>query len=171
VRTRLYILKSGWKSESGAWRTAEKLKLVTTVSTALAGGYSAAAKQKLVRLDRRLQMPDDWAERFDKRTLKAVDIERTPYEVDHFPVPLAEHWVNSGHDQGDDQRRGHNVDKSNWRLITRRWNRSLQAGGYQFGQKPEVGTSFTSELADGGIPNAKRIDGRPFRDDKGNPIA
>lgn len=68
----------------------------------------------------------------------------------------------------DKARRDHCVDKSQWRLTTRPFNRAHQGDGAKYGHKLDIDPSFTSALADGGIKNAKRIDGRPFldKDDK-----
>ncbi|MGW1365299.1 hypothetical protein ACWCQP_49215 [Streptomyces chartreusis] len=84
---------------------------------------------------------------------------------------MAQHWTNIGYNTGDAERRNDTVDKLNWRLITHKKNVSLQAGGYHYHKQRDLGTSFTSELADGGIPNPKRIDGRPLLDEKERPIA
>ncbi|MFI0793993.1 hypothetical protein ACH4OY_15080 [Micromonospora rubida] len=170
VRTRLYVLGSGWKTSSTRWRTTEKTKLVTRVQQILAGGYTPSARNKLEALNDLRQLPDDALELFDKQELKTQHIAKTSYEVDHS-VPLAQHWKSDGHKQADAQRRAHCVNEGEWRLITTIWNRRLRAGGHQYGDQREVAPTFNSEIADGGIPNAKRIDGRPLLDENERPIA
>ncbi|MFF2327721.1 hypothetical protein ACFVUT_33925, partial [Streptomyces sp. NPDC058051] len=170
VRTRLYVLGSGWKTQSSAWGRKEKEGLANEVNDILSNGYTSAARNRLEDLDQRLKLPDNALSLFDKKELKSAHIKNELYDVDHHPVPLAQHWKSDGHDQGDKERREHNVEKDNWRLITRSWNRRLQAGGHQYGQQRDLGKSFTSEIADGGIPNAKRIDGRPLLDENERPI-
>ncbi|WP_051110536.1 phage tail protein [Longispora albida] len=169
VRTRLYVLGSGWKAASTNWRNAEKTKLVNNVTAILAGGYTPAARAKLVKLDKLHQLPENALARFDAKKFKASEVAATAYEVDHS-VPLAEHWKSDGHKISDDQRRAHCVDQNKWRLITKSVNASLQAGGHKFGQQRDLDPGFTSSLADGGVPNAKRIDGRPLLDDKDKPL-
>ncbi|MEL5958926.1 hypothetical protein AADR41_29885 [Streptomyces sp. CLV115] len=170
VRTRLYILGSGWKTQSNSWRQKEKQTLINDVADILSNGYTSAARNSLVDLDQRYKLPDGALPLFDEKKLRATHIKNTHYDVDHHPVPLAQHWKSDGHKDDDTARRDHNVEKNNWRLITRSWNRRLQAGGHQYGQQRDLGTSFTSEIADGGIPNAKRIDGRPLLDENERPI-
>ncbi|MFB6813043.1 hypothetical protein ACFCV8_00635, partial [Streptomyces sp. NPDC056347] len=170
VRTRLYVLGSGWKTKSNSWRKKEKETLVEDVTNILKNGYNPAARTSLEDLDQRYKLPNNALDLFDKKELKATHIKNTEYDVDHHPIPLAQHWKSDGHKQDDTARRDHNVEKNNWRLITRSWNRRLQAGGHQYGQQRDLGTSFTSEIADGGIPNAKRIDGRPLLDENERPI-
>jgi hypothetical protein len=170
VRTRLYVLGSGWKTSSTGWRATEKASLVQEVRQILAGGYTPAARAKLEDLDDAYKLPDGALERFDVKQLTENDIANTAYEVDH-ETPLAQHWVADGHKQADSQRRAHCVDQNKWRLITQVWNRRLRADGHQYGQQRQLEASFTSEIADGGIPNAKRIDGRPLLDQDERPIA
>ncbi|MER6912556.1 hypothetical protein ABT354_12875 [Streptomyces sp. NPDC000594] len=168
VRTRLYVLGSGWKSKSGSWRTAQKKAVAQAVGDALKLA-KPAGRAALVLLDVALQLPKDALLHFDQGKLKVSDITATAYHVDHKKA-LATQWKSDGHKQGDAERRAHNVDQTNWRLITAAHNTKLQAGGDQYGQQRELGTSFTSEIADGGAPGAKRIDGRPFVDKTGKPI-
>ncbi|MET7934187.1 HPC2 multi-domain protein [Streptomyces sp. NPDC005322] len=170
VRTRLYVLGSGWKSQSSAWRAKEKKTLVEIVRTALALGQTPKARAQLVKLDQRYKLPENALDLFDKGQFKAALVEQTAYDVDHHPMPLAQHWTNIGYNTGDIDRRNATVDTGNWRLITHKKNVSLQAGGYHYHKQRDLGKSFTSELADGGIPNAKRIDGRPLLDEKERPI-
>lgn len=169
VRTRLYVLKSQWKSKSSAWRTKEKKTVVDTVRTALASGQTPASRAKLVQLDKLYQLPDDALDLFDDGKLTVNHVTKTRYDVDHKRA-LAQHWKEAGYKSDDAERRGHTVNESNWRLITRSKNASLQAGGHHYHEQRDLGKSFTSELADGGIPNAKRIDGRPLLDEHERPI-
>ncbi|WP_405188231.1 hypothetical protein [Streptomyces anulatus] len=168
VRTRLYVLGSGWKTSSKKWRESEKAKLIKSVGAALASP-TPAARSRLERLERLDKLPEGALDLFDKGKLTVKEIERTKYDVDHR-IPLAQHWSTDGHGQGDEERREHCVDETEWRLITAKKNRSLQAGGYQFTRQRDLEKTFTSELADGGIPAAKRIDGHPLLDENERPI-
>ncbi|WP_347728662.1 hypothetical protein [Streptomyces sp. CAU 1734] len=162
VRTRLYVLGSGWQSKSRNWREKEKAALVKTVKAALEAPKPKGEAQ-LNRLDKKFKLPEGALDLFDKGKLRASHVETTAYEVDHSE-PLAEHWHRRGRASDDTERRNHCVDESKWDLITKSHNASKQAGGFQYSRSPELGKSFTSSLADGGVKNAKRIDGRSLLD-------
>jgi hypothetical protein len=170
VRERLYNYRSGWKASSTNWRNAKKKELVDTVKAILANGYTANAKKALEPLDRdKHQLPETWTADFSQGQLKAEHIAKTRHAVDHVE-PLASHWISKGRGLGDDVRRNHNVDESGWRLVTEKYNTSRKAEGDQFSENLTLKEKFTSDLADGGVPNAKRIDGRPLLDENGKPI-
>jgi hypothetical protein len=170
VRERLYNYGSGWKSKSKSWRERQKKDLVNKVKDILAKGHTPQAKAKLEPLDKALhQLPRTWSARFDRSQFTAGDVSKTSHQVDHA-IPLASHWIQAGHNTGDKPRRDHNVDESKWRLVTQAYNASRGAEGAQFGDQQELEDKFTSELADGGIRNAKRIDGKPLLDKDGKPI-
>ena len=93
------------------------------------------------------------------------------YAVDHEP-PLAAHWYGAGYDSGDNERRGiGNGTTSTLTLVTKVFNSIKGAGGYEFKQKPWVGPNFTNQDADGGAPGAHKIEGQPFIDANGKPLA
>lgn len=169
VRERLYNYKSGWKALSTNWRANKKKALVATVGAILAKGYTPQAKKGLESLDKMHQLPETWVTEFNNRKLKADDISKTKHVVDH-EEPLATHWLGKGRGSGDDVRRNHNVDQSGWRLVTEKYNTSRKADGDQFSDNLTLKHTFTSDLADGGVPNAKRIDGKPLLDKDGKPI-
>ncbi|SNY37927.1 hypothetical protein SAMN05421748_105160 [Paractinoplanes atraurantiacus] len=169
VRERLYNYRSGWKAMSTNWRAKEKKSLVDKVRAILLKGYTPQAKKEMVPLDKARQLPESWGTEFDQGTLKVDHVAKIKHVVDH-EEPLATHWLREGRGSGDDARRGHNVDISGWRLVTEKFNTSRKADGDQFSDNLELKDTFSSDIADGGIPNAKRIDGRPLLDENGKPI-
>lgn len=174
VRNRLYIRGTSWKSDSTPWRESKKSKIIESVREVLDRtrqdpSYKPTGRSVLEDLEDLDQLPAESLPRFDAGDLTVDMIEKEKYEVDHSE-PLAEHWVAAGHDQGDSGRRNLCMDESKWRLITKAKNASLQANGSHYADKPELGSSFTHEFADGGIRNAKRIDGRSLLDENGRPV-
>ena len=170
VRAKLYERGSGWATKSADKREVEKARLIANVDDILAGGYTKRARERIKWLLDRDKLPKNALDLFDAKKLTSKHVKNTDYAIDH-KVPLAQHWKQSGSKSGDSVRQEFCVRESNWNFITSSANSSYSGSGHQFGQKAYVETSFSSSYADGGIPNAKRIDGIPMLDDKGNPLA
>ncbi|XVV15526.1 hypothetical protein ACQP2X_14635 [Actinoplanes sp. CA-131856] len=169
VRERLYNYRSGWKALSTNWRAKKKKELVDRVRAILAKGYNLQVRKEMEPLERAGQLPENWTGLFDQRELKVGHIANTKHVVDHV-MPLATHWLDKGRGSGDDARRDHNVYIPGWRLVTEAVNASRKANGDEYNENLTLEDTFRSDIADGGIPNAKRIDGRPLLDENGKPI-
>lgn len=166
VRGKLYERGSGWGRKSKAKREELKKNLVENVKEILSGGYTERARERIKWLHDRDKLRDDALKLFDNKELTHRHVANTDYAIDH-KIPLAQHWKQSGSKSGDSVRQEFCVDPSNWNLITFSANSKYSGGGHQFGQKLYVEPSFSSSFADGGISNAKRIDGIPMRDEDG----
>ncbi|HKN52941.1 MAG TPA: hypothetical protein VJX66_10590 [Amycolatopsis sp.] len=170
VRAKLYERGSGWATKSAAKREELKQRLINNVDDILSGGYTKPARERIKWLHDRDKLPANALDLFDKKKLTSNHVANTDYAIDH-KIPLAQHWKQSGSKSGDPVRQNFCVLVSNWNFITFSANSKYSGSGHQFGQKSYVEPSFSSSYADGGIPNAKRIDGEPMLDDKGNPLA
>jgi hypothetical protein len=91
------------------------------------------------------------------------------YDIDHVE-DLPAHWNREGHNSGDGPRLTAAFDPpSGFETMFFRANRSKGSGGRQFTEP--IGPGFESKWAEGGIKNARTIDGQPFLDDHGQPVA
>jgi hypothetical protein len=89
----------------------------------------------------------------------------TEYQVDHIGS-LAEHWVTSGYNTGEEARKNKAKKWSNLRLITRKWNSSKGSASqdgdegeearYHYNDKPHIGDKFGSQFLD---EDANKLDG------------
>ncbi|RKH40949.1 phage tail protein [Corallococcus sicarius] len=165
VRSKLYERGSGWKSVRAAYHDTAKDKLVNQVNTYVA----TKKKHLLLQLIAADFLPAQAANRYDNGTLTEKYVRKVDHQVDHIR-PLAQHWKAGGYKSGDDARWKATTDPSNFQLLTASANASKSGGGHHFGEKFEVAPTFTSAYAEGGIPNALRIDGKPFLDDKDKPL-
>jgi hypothetical protein len=95
-------------------------------------------------------------------------VENQRYDADHEP-PLAAHWRTTGKDQSDAERTAYATDPNNLETLFWWYNQRKRAGGENFAGTP-AGPGFTSILAEGGLPNAKTIDGKAFLDKDKKPI-
>jgi polyhydroxyalkanoate synthesis regulator phasin len=170
VRAKLYERGSGWASKSAKARTRLKESLLANVKEILREPDKNRAAERIKWLQDRDKVPADSLDLFMNNKLTYKYIAETRYAIDH-KVPLAQHWTQSGSKSGDSVRQDFCVQESNWNFITFSANSKYSGGGYEFRQKPYVESSFTSSYADGGIPNAKRIDGIPMLDDKDKPLS
>jgi len=89
------------------------------------------------------------------------------YDVDHIHS-LAQHWNATGWNAPDSVRQNAAYDENGLKAIFFRANRSKGSGGERFSHP--CGPNFASEYAEGGMPNARSIDGKPFRDKAGKAL-
>jgi hypothetical protein len=90
------------------------------------------------------------------------------YDIDHVE-DLPAHWNREGHNSGDGPRLTAAFDPpSGFETMFFRANREKGSGGRRFTEP--IGPDFESRWAEGGIKNARTIDGRPFVDDHGRPV-
>jgi hypothetical protein len=115
------------------------------------------------RLKKDLVIPED----ADMTKYDGAQASRVVYHVDHEP-PLAKHWQSHGYEKGDSEREAVASGRgSKLTFMTSENNLKKGSGGYHFWKQPWVALGFSSKYADGGTPNAKRIDNLPFTDANG----
>jgi hypothetical protein len=100
-----------------------------------------------------------------KATLSLTQLASTAYDVDHIQT-LSIHWQSSGGNDTGDAGRWALSTPSSLRYITKRDNLARTKGSYV----DWVGVGFTSVYAQGGLVNAKQIDGQPLLDAARKPI-
>ncbi|RJS18796.1 hypothetical protein DRW03_24360 [Corallococcus sp. H22C18031201] len=165
VRTKLYERGSGWKSARQDFHDSAKKTLVAQVNTYV----TTKKKTQVLALIAADLLPAAAEKRYDKGTLDDKYVRKVDHQVDHIR-PLAQHWKNGGYKSGDDARWRATIDPTNFQLLTASANASKGGLGHHFGDRPELASTFTSVYAEGGIPNALRIDGKPLLDDKDQPL-
>lgn len=90
------------------------------------------------------------------------------YDIDHVE-DLPAHWNREGWNSGDGPRRTAAFDPAEgFAMLFFRANRSKGSGRRQFSEP--IGPEFESKWAEGGIKNARTIDGQPFLDEQGRPV-
>ncbi len=90
------------------------------------------------------------------------------YDIDHVE-DLPAHWNREGHNSGDGPRLTAAFDPgAGFETMFFRANRSKGSGRRQFSEP--IGPDFESKWAEGGIMNARTIDGQPFVDEQGRPV-
>lgn len=163
VRQALYIRGSGWAGtragivRAGAQAVRDDVDLIV-MHRATNPPLADAAWQ---RLDAALRIPTGAT----KFTISHALVAATQYDVDHTDT-LSAHWA-AGGNNGADRPRWDLSAPGKLRYITQSQNLARPKGNYWLW----VGKDFTSQYADGGMQNAKRIDGQPFLDAPGgNPI-
>jgi hypothetical protein len=171
VRAKLYERGSGWGTTRKNVVSDEKPPIRQFVRYALS--IRKTAKAEAMQIWQLLKREEKILDGADLDTYKMGDLDRTEYHVDHI-LPLSLHWKQGGSNgSGDSDRWDITVNRDNLHLITKEAN--LKKGGRgasgERGEfEPVVGPGFKSKYAEGGIDNAKTIDGQPFTDAAGTPI-
>jgi hypothetical protein len=157
VRSKLYLRGSGWSSNRATKIKEGQDRVSTDVNEVIAyrttnPGKASTAWNRLVTF---LCVPDGAT--FANLTLQ--HLKNTQYDVDHFHT-LSSHWEDEdGNNTGDEDRWALSATSS-LRYITQRDNLERPKGHYV----PYVGKGFVSVYAEGGVQNAKKIDGQPMLD-------
>jgi len=87
------------------------------------------------------------------------------YDVDH-KRSLAAHWIAKGWNTDDETRREAAFDMENLELLDRSANRSKGSGEGRERYDRLIGPEFTSKYAEGGLRDARTIDGEWFCSDR-----
>jgi hypothetical protein len=163
VREKLYLRGSGWSGAQASIVTSGSAAVQKDVNDVIAnrGTNPAVADAAWDRLVKGLRVPDGAT----KATLSLTQLASTAYDVDHIQT-LSIHWQSSGGNDTGDSGRWALSTPSNLRYITKRDNLARTKGAYV----GWVGVGFTSVYAQGGLANAKQIDGQPLLDAAGKPI-
>jgi hypothetical protein len=167
VRNRLYIRGSGWAATSKYVRERDLKKITATLNNALANTSPATGRTMIVKLINAGKIHSTSLDKFDKGKLTyRIAVTNETFHVDHIS-PIALHWdQKGGRNSGDKSRWDATVDTNNLELLTEEANLAKSSGGYHFADKPYVLRDFRSIYAEGGIPNARLIDGKPFTEDE-----
>jgi hypothetical protein len=168
LRDKLYerLLSPGWDTIRANVTAQQFPKIIDDVREAwsLKDAAPDMARSKWDALVERGVVRDDMG-------MYSPDVAKTiEYAVDHDP-PLAKHWVLTGHNSLDEDRRAvASGDSSVLTLVTRRFNSQKGSEGYKFLSVPWVEPGFRHLYAQNNAPEALTIDGEPFLDATGKPL-
>jgi len=160
VRQKLYLRGSGWSANQtsvinkGSTAVRDDVNLVIANRTT----KPSVADTAWNRLVTNLCVPYGST----KATLTMTHLANTPYDVDHIDT-LSIHWQSGGGNNSKDKPRWDLSNTTRLRYITKRDNLARTKGNYE----AWVGKGFASTYSQGGIDNAKLIDGQPFLDAPG----
>jgi hypothetical protein len=160
VRQNLYLTGSGWSGNRTAVINAGRTQVLNDVDTIVNNRTTnpAVATAAWNRLKNGLRAPKGST----MATISKAWVQSIQYDVDHIDS-LASHWESGGGNNTGDGARWALSNTGNLRYITQADNLALPKGKY----KPWVGKAFVSARAQGGLANAKTIDGQPFLDGPG----
>jgi hypothetical protein len=160
VREKLYLRGSGWSGNQASVVSKGSAEVYADVIAVINNRTTnpKVADAAWNRLVNGLREPDSAT----KLTLKLQHLANTKYDVDHIDT-LSISWQSGGGNNTVDADRWMLSNTSKLRYINRRHNRARTKGSYI----PEVGKGFISVYAQGGLANAKEIDGQPFLDAPG----
>ena len=163
IREALYLRGSRWSANQAAVAQAGRVEVLNDINTVLAARQTNRTLAQVAwdRLVQGERVPDGVRTMGDLTIAKLVG---TQYDVDHI-VPMSTHWQSGGGKGTDDTGRWNLSERSNLRYITQRDNLAKGKGSYE----PWVEQTFVSIHAEGGQPNAKKIDGQPFLSAPGGP--
>ena len=156
IRSKLYDSMHNWAATRKTVYNQEYNTLVTNIEDAIANQDRIAWQQYL---------KDGLVEKGYQSPNRSYKPRKVKYEVDHM-TDVAIMWNNQGRNNDDTTRAQHFLKRNNLKLITQEANRSKPKTNYT----PHVGPNFTSQLADGGIKNAKKINNKSFKDAAGKNI-
>jgi len=170
ARHRLYerLLSPAWSTIRDRIVDAERPVLLDAIDNARSKSMNgtrpnADAIKIWEDLKTRLLIPED----ADMAKYDRAHASRVVYHVDHEP-PLAKHWQGEGYKTGDAERAAvASGQGGKLTFMTEENNLKRGSDNHHFWKQPWVALSFTSIYAEGGIPNAKRIDKLPFTDANG----
>jgi hypothetical protein len=133
----------------------------------LANPVPANGRMMIVKLANAGKIHSTSLDKFDKGKLTyKIAVTNETFHVDHIS-PVAFHWdQKGGRNSGDKSRWDAATDTDNLELLTEEANLAKSSGGYHFSDKPYVLRDFKSIYAEGGIDNARLIDGKPFTEDE-----
>jgi len=175
IRSRLYI-------SGGAWETIQKrihqvardeCRHLLDVLSRLPQDMRAEGREQVLLSVAHHQLPQSAVEDFDNHKLTPTYADALEYDVDH-KVSIAEHWVRrKGNDMSDEDRKNHATSSSNLKWIARKPNESKgsksdEGDRSNFRDMPWVGPQFTSARESS---DQKSIDGEPYKDEHGKPLA
>jgi hypothetical protein len=161
IRGKLYDQMHNWSSMSNKVINDEKRGLIDEVKEAQ-GNKDFSAWKKLKDLGKVETNAD----------IENYKPEKVMYHVDHR-IPVTYLWNEIGWNKDDSERGKHLTERSNLRLVTEEYNLSKGSTVDGLGPvkyKDYVGPNFTSEIAEGGIEGARKIDGKPFLDAARKPL-
>jgi hypothetical protein len=163
VRNKLYLNSSGWSANRASVISSGGAAVALSINKVITFRLTdpAQASDAWNTLVKGLQVPDG----ANQANLSTAQLAATQYDVDHIQ-PLSIHWQSGGGNNADDASRWAMSADSNLRYITHRDNIARDKGSYV----GWVGPAFISANAQGGLANAKAIDGQPFLDATGKPI-
>ena len=169
VRNGLYVRGTSWRTVM----TAVKNRDIKQRQDEIAGAGTKAARQALFEQWMRAGfIPRSGHSGYRRaETLAAMPVAAAKgwlaglrYDVDHIK-PLAMHWNSQGYNSSDGARANAAFDVDRLQALFYQANREKGGKGYDFSRP--LGPEFTSQWAEGGVKNAKSIDGRVFVDARG----
>src|ERR1700674_3389466 len=176
IRPNLYDIPAGWKTFSAGYRDQFRNHILELIE-GLSGRTREGAISTLQRYVAETMIPDSWVALYrrtgniDRESIEWwIERASSTWDVDH-DLPLAQHWSQqAGNDTDQGSRNTIVVDPNNLAFVLAGPNRSWGSRG-PTGQTvkyvPWVGPDFESTFQK---DNGRTFNGKPYIDDKGNPI-
>jgi len=160
VRRHLYENGSGFGSAKSRVKDRDLETIRETVRQIRSDDTTEVQKQRLWKtLVKNGQVPEN--EDRDKYTVAKVNAQT--YNVDHIH-PLAKHWIDQGYNCADEPRQDLAGQEENLQLTLESYNKSKQAEGAHYKDRPFVGPAFSSNYNESPTRSLKIL-GQSFRDE------